>query len=232
MARNTEKRRKRIIKGAIDKAKIVAKKITIKTEKRRQQIFEDALAAAKKIAEKEGLKGLTARRIARNIGRSVGTIYNVFGNLDTLILHLNARTFDALYEELQKVEAAGEPREVVESLTDTYRVFVRDNANLWNVIFEHVWPAHYPLPDWYREKFERPLQTLTYILAPLFPPGREKENYLAALVLWSDLHGINSLAATGKLGIVTSENAEALSDLLVAIFFGGLMHRQQNLEAD
>ncbi len=202
------------------------------TEKRRQQVFEDALAVAKKIAEKQGLKGLTVRRIAKEIGCSVGTIYNVFDNLDTLILHLNGRTFDSLYEQLIKVEVAGEPREVVESLTGTYLVFVHDNANLWNVIFEHVWPTEYPLPDWYLEKIGRSLNLLASILAPLTPEGRENENYLAALVLWSGLHGLNSLAATGKLGIVTSETAKALSDLLVDIFFGGLMYRRQNLETD
>ncbi len=188
------------------------------------------------------MAGLAVRRIAKHIGCSVGTLYNVFDNLDTLILHLNGRTFDALYEELTKVEAKGEPRAVVTSLTETYLGFVRDNANLWNVIFEHVWPAKYPLPDWYREKIERLLKLLATILAPLFPEGREPEgrepegredeNYLAALVLWSSLHGINSLVATGKLGIVTSETAKALSDLLVKIFFGGLIYRQQNPDAD
>ena len=202
------------------------------TEKRRQRIFEDAMVAATKIAQKEGLASLTVRRIAKDIGCSVGTIYNVFDNLDTLILHLNGRTFDALYEELIKVEAKGEPRAVVESLTETYLGFVRDNANLWNVIFEHVWPAKYPLPDWYREKIERLLKLLADILAPLFPSGRENENYPAALVLWSGLHGIHSLVATGKLGIVTSETAKALSELLVKIFFGGLIYRQQNPDAD
>lgn len=198
------------------------------TETRRQRIFEDAMDAATKIARKEGLGSLTVRRIANQIGCSVGTIYNVFDNLDTLILHLNGRTFDALYEELTKVEAKGEPRAVVASLTETYLGFVRDNANLWNVIFEHVWPAKYPLPDWYRAKIERLLKLLASILAPLFPEGHEDENYLAALVLWSGLHGINSLVATGKLGIVTSETAKVLSDLLVSIFFGGLTYRQQN----
>ena len=199
-----------------------------KTEMRRQRIFEDAMDAATEIAQTEGLGGLTVRRIAKQIGCSVGTIYNVFDNLDTLILHLNGRTFDSLHEELTKVEAIGEPRAVVASLTETYLVFVRDNANLWNVIFEHVWPAKYPLPNWYHEKIERLLKLLATILAPLFPEGREEENYLAALVLWSGLHGINSLVATGKLGIVTSETAKVLSELLVSIFFGGLIYRQQN----
>ena len=98
--------------------------------------------------------------------------------------------------------------------------------------FEHVWPTEYPLPDWYLEKIERLLKLLAHILAPLIPPGRENENYLAALVLWSGLHGLNSLAATGKLGIVTSETVKALSEQLVDIVFGGLLYRQQNLAAD
>ncbi len=237
MARHTDKRQKHVFKGAMAVAKKVVqkigtKKMTKKTEMRRQQIFENALATAGKIAKEEGLAGLTVRRIAKEIGCSVGTIYNVFDNLDTLILHLNANTFDALYEEMIKVDTKGEPRTVVGNLTNTYIDFVRNNAKLWNVIFEHAWPAEYPLPDWYLEKIERLLKLLAYILAPLIPPGRENENYLAAIVLWSGLHGINSLAATGKLGIVTSETATALSKLLVEIFFGGLIYRQQNPEAD
>ena len=203
-------------------------KMARNTELRRKRIFEDAMDAATKFAQEEGLDSLTVRRIAKRVGCSVGTIYNVFDNLDTLILHLNGRTFDALYEELIKVEAEDESRAVVASLTETYLVFVRDNANLWNVVFEHVWPAKYPLPDWYRKKIERLVKLLANILAPLFPEGREDENYLAALVLWSGLHGINSLVATGKLGIVTSETAKVLSDMLVEIFFRGLMYRQQN----
>ena len=207
------------------------------TDLRRKRIFEDAMDAATKIARNEGLGSLTVRRIAKQVGCSVGTIYNVFDNLDTLILHLNGRTFDALYEELAKVDPKDEPRAAVASLTETYLAFVRDNANLWNVVFEHVWPAKYPLPDWYREKIERLLKLLATILAPLFPEGREPggredENYLAALVLWSGLHGIHSLMATGKLGIVTSETAKVLSDLLVSIFFGGLIYRQQNPDAE
>ena len=43
-----------------------------------------AMAAAREIAEKEGLRGLTARRIAREIGYTVGTLYNLFDNLDDL----------------------------------------------------------------------------------------------------------------------------------------------------
>lgn len=202
------------------------------TEKRRQRIFDDALAAAREIALEDGLAGLTVRRIATEIGCSVGTIYNVFDNLDMLILHLNGTTFDALYEELIKVETSGEPREIVGNLTEAYGVFVDEYANLWNVIFEHPWPAEYVLPDWYLEKIERIRGFLVTALVPLFPPGRERDNHLAALVLWSGLHGIHSLAAMGKLAVISTEDGKALSDFLVQVFLDGLIYRQQSRDHD
>lgn len=198
------------------------------TETRRRKIFEDALKAAKKIAQKKGLRGLTARRIAKDIGCSVGTIYNVFDNLDTLILHLNGATLDALYEELAKVEATGDAQSAARALTESYVVFVQDNMNLWNVIFEHVWPNDYPIPDWYHGKIERLLKLLAKALAPLFPRGEEMPNHQAATVLWSGLHGICSLAAAGKLGIISLGTATTLSDLLVTNFVTGLQHRQRD----
>ena len=63
---------------------------------------------------------------------------------------------------------------------------------------------------------------IVHILTPAFNPTRK----------FLGLNGLNSLAATSKLGIVTSETAEAPSDLLVEIFFGGLIYRQQKLETD
>ena len=202
------------------------------TQIRRQKIFENALDSAKMIAESEGLAGLTARRIAKDAGCSVGTLYNVFDNLDALILNLNGRTFDALHGELARVEAGGDPQSAARALMEAYLRFVRDNGNLWNVVFEHVWPADFPLPDWYHEKIRRLLSLIARALAPLFPPGREAMNEQAAIVLWSGLHGINSLAAGGKLGIVTAGSVTDLSESLVANFVTGLQHRQRRTAPD
>ena len=50
------------------------------------QLHKMALDATREIAEKEGLSGITARRIAKQIGYSPGTLYNVFENLEDLII--------------------------------------------------------------------------------------------------------------------------------------------------
>ena len=46
------------------------------------------LEAARAILATDGLRGLTARRVAKAIGYSPGTLYNFFTNIDELILHI------------------------------------------------------------------------------------------------------------------------------------------------
>ena len=52
-----------------------------------QQLRELILDAAQEIIDVHGLAGLSAREIARRIGYSPGTIYNMFDNLDDCLLY-------------------------------------------------------------------------------------------------------------------------------------------------
>ncbi len=203
-------------------ARWIAKPKTKGSERRRQKIFESAITVGNEIAKTDGLAGLTARRIAKNIGCSVGTLYNVFDSLDTLIIHLNGTTFDALYEELKKIEASKDAGTAVRRVVDAYLYFVRENSNNWSVIFDHVWPQNYPLPQWYINKIKRLLTPLADALAPLFPPGQEDKIGQAAILLWSGLHGIQSLSSDAKLGFITSETAHDLSNAMVGIMVAGI----------
>lgn len=186
----------------------------------REELREMALNAARKIAEKEGLRGLTARGIAREIGYTVGTLYNLFEDLDDLIVHLNGRTLDALYEALAEVPLDGEPEADARALAEGYIAFVGEHPKLWSVLFEHHLPEPRQLPDWHRDKILRLLGLLQRALSPLFPPGREIERLHSTRVLWSSLHGICSLAAVGKLW--KSESVVAMADTLATCFIAGL----------
>ncbi len=65
------------------------------------------LEAARAILAADGLRGLTARRIAKAIGYSPGTLYNFFTNIDELILHVNAQTLDVVYDRLSAASGRG-----------------------------------------------------------------------------------------------------------------------------
>ena len=65
------------------------------TADRRQSLRDGLIAAAEQAIAAEGLAGLRARDLARQVGCALGAIYNVFADLDDLIIAANARTLAA-----------------------------------------------------------------------------------------------------------------------------------------
>lgn len=186
----------------------------------REELYELALDASERIIEAEGLQGLTVRKVAGEIGYTHGTLYNVFADLDDLIVHLNGRTLDALYEALKDIPVEGEPNAALMRLSEGYIAFSRRHRNLWGLLFEHHVPDSRELPDWHGEKILHLLTLAETALAPLFPEGKEKERVHSARVLWSALHGICSLEGGRKLA--KHETVEALTRSLVLFYVEGL----------
>lgn len=186
----------------------------------REELYEMALEAARKIAEEEGLRGLAARRIAREIGYTVGTLYNLFENLDDLIVHLNGTTLDTLYEAVAAQRLDDEPEAALRTLARAYIRFTSDHPNLWSMLFETSAPHGEQLPDWYHEKVRRLLGLAEQALASLFPAGQEEQRHHSTRVLWSGLHGICSLARAGALP--KSESETAMADSLITNYVTGL----------
>jgi AcrR family transcriptional regulator len=187
-----------------------------------QQLRDLILDAAQEIIEVEGLAGLSAREIARRIGYSPGTIYNMYENLDDVVLHLEARVLDALETRLAGALGAAGGTEALAALARAYLGFTQERPKLWNLLFEHHLPAGAELPPWYQAKLEGLLARVEEALMPMFPAGNVADRQRAARVLWAGVHGITSLATADKLSIVTSEAASRLIDDLVATYVRGL----------
>ena len=184
-----------------------------------------ALEAARTIVQSEGLGGMTARRIAKQIGYSPGTLYNLFDNLADLIVHLNATTLDALFEACARARMTGEPEVALSALARAYIRFTAEHANLWGIIFEPHVPHGAELPGWYHDKVQRLLGLVEEALAPLFPPGQESARLHSARVMWAGLHGACSLANVGALA--EAETVPDMADSLIANYVAGLRHRAQ-----
>jgi AcrR family transcriptional regulator len=187
------------------------------------------LDAAQEIIEAQGLAGLSAREIARRVGYSPGTIYNIFANLDDVVLNVEARVLDALdgrLSDLHGANAAGAEDRLVR-IVHAYLSFTLERPRLWNLLFEHHLPAGTELPVWYRQKLERLTGQIERALAPHFPPGNEADGQRAARVLWAGLHGITALAAADKSSVVTAETARRLIDDLVGTYLAGLARQRE-----
>ncbi len=85
-----------------------------------EELRELILNAATELIEQGGLASLSAREIARAIGYSPGTLYNVFENLDDLVLTIEARLLDKLLLRLKESVANAEPMERVARLARAY----------------------------------------------------------------------------------------------------------------
>ena len=186
----------------------------------RDELYEIALLAARGIAEEFGLNGLTMRRIAGRIGYSHGTLYNVFDDLDDLIMQLNGRTLDYLYEVLATATGDDDSEAGMLALAHGYIAFTRAHPKLWALLFEYHLPGDKPLPDWHHRKIARLLSLTDECLVPFFGPGHEAERIHTSRVLWSCLHGLCSLEAGKKL--IPGETAEAMASSLITNYLAGL----------
>lgn len=92
-----------------------------------------------------GFTRFSARQVARSIGYSVGTIYNVFVSLDHLIIAINTRTFELWAQHLRdQLSRSGSDR--LRALVEAYFRFAAENTNLWMAIYDHRLPPGVDLP--------------------------------------------------------------------------------------
>lgn len=190
----------------------------------REQIREMAILAAERLVEKHGYKALSARKVASEIGYTVGTLYLVFKNLDELILNINARALDQLYRAMEEsVEKNQDHKACVISLCHTYYLYAIQHENRWALIFEHILPQDAPLPDWYLQKVGKGFEILEQVLRPIAKNLSDDEITKATRVLWGGVHGISVLAVSDKLGVAGVESVNELLDSLVDNYLNGLI---------
>ena len=96
-----------------------------------------------------GFARFSAREVAKRIGYSIGTLYNVFGSYDGLILAINAHTLTLWAKHLrERLESAGEDR--IAALVHGYFAFATENYNAWAALYDHRLAGGEPAPEWYQ----------------------------------------------------------------------------------
>jgi len=188
-----------------------------------EQLRELVLRSTYDIIVEDGLAGVSAREIARRVGYSPGTLYNLFDSLDDLVLQVEALLLDAIDSRLAELPAENSPDEQLLRLAQAYLGFSREHPRLWALLTQHELPPESTLPPWYSEKIERLVGRIEDALASYVPLQNNPQTLnRSARVLWAGLHGITLLATTEKLSSTTSNSAEALVEDFVTTFLTGL----------
>lgn len=119
----------------------------------REELEELILAAGETHLAEAGFADFSAREVAKRIGYSIGTLYNVIGGFDRLVLAINTRTMRAWAAFLQgRLAEAGPDR--ITALVEGYFDFATANRNRWMALYDHRMAEGEPLPDAFLKAFD------------------------------------------------------------------------------
>ncbi len=189
----------------------------------REEIRELALKAAEKIVAEQGFNGLSARKIASAIGYTVGTIYLVFKNLDDLIMQVNARTLEALFNDVVKQNKKNQNKENLRRFGQAYYTYAKKNPHLWSLIFEHHVAGGGDLIPELGERIATLFALVEAEIKSLNPKKKKQSVHRASLALWSSVHGITILAVSDKLFIAENVTPPEMIDQLIDNFLIGYL---------
>jgi AcrR family transcriptional regulator len=167
----------------------------------RTELRELIIAEGHRQLAEHGFAGFSARQVARAIGYSVGTVYNLFPSLDHLLIAINTRTF-VLWTEFVAARLEGVADDRLEVLVRAYFDFARQHTNLWMAIYDHRLPAGMPLPP--ADDEERRQLTLIVIreLAAVLPRVSEIDVERLGRSLIATVHGHCTYALNGSFELM------------------------------
>lgn len=156
------------------------------------------LSSSREILERDGINGLSARAIAKQIGYSPGTLYNVFKNLDDLILTIEKALLQEGLAALRAVPRDKSPGDQLRALAECYIAFALKNRRLWNVLFQHtakeqdadVKAVTGALRDM-RSEFATAVASMT-------SGGESHDAQRLASSVWFCVHGLSAIAVSEK----------------------------------
>lgn len=164
------------------------------------------------IIDKKGLPALTARSLAAAIGYTPGTLYHVFGSLDSYMLHLAMHAVELWHVQLT-AKLNRSRKDALETLAHAYIDFSTQYKHRWQLIFAHSTPAKAELPDGYVASMSRLLGLIDGALVTREPDARKR--HTLAKTLWASMHGICALAQSRMLAHSAADNAHELARQLL-----------------
>jgi AcrR family transcriptional regulator len=142
-----------------------------KTTERRHKLRLELIEAAEAAVAANGMKSLTARDLAKQVGCSVGAIYNVFEDIDELVIAVNSRTLARLDRSIAAFEPSSgmDAQQCLVALAQAYCRFAIANTNLWTALFEHGERINRDIPDWHLDEHVQLIRHIVKSLETALP---------------------------------------------------------------
>jgi AcrR family transcriptional regulator len=194
-----------------------------------------------KLMEKGGLDTVKARVVAQLGGVSVGTIYNLFGNFDGLILAANRKIYEelgalgvgrtmAVEAEIRRKIAAGELPDTARArtmarlrgLAEAYVDFVAANANRWSALLAFNRTRAMRGNAENLEQLNSLIDLVGNVLGEVPRWRTAEERRYAARMLWSAVHGIVTMNFFGGDEATARARTSTLLEYLLTTLVEGM----------
>jgi AcrR family transcriptional regulator len=193
---------------------------------RKQSLREAILEAARKLCFADGVEGVSARKIAREIGCSATAIYSYYRNIEDVLHHLRMEGHALLAESFQRVDVSLSPVERLRGLGRAYYRFAMEHPKYYEVMFLSRFK------DAPRGEFiQREIFTLL-LLRDVVKEGMDArairddvDPMILANAIWSQIHGLASLAISGVVMLTAPGNAHDLLETVLDCIASGVSRK-------
>jgi AcrR family transcriptional regulator len=154
----------------------------------RAELREIIISEGHRQMHEVGFARFSAREVAKRIGYAIGTIYNVFGSYDGLILAINGRTLELWRDYLEaKLEVA--KRDRLAHAIDAYFEFAIVHRHAWTALYDFRLPDNVDPPEDYQHKLSAIIDIVVREVAAALPEFRADEAEPLARSLLATVHG-------------------------------------------
>lgn len=152
-----------------------------------------------------GFARFSAREVAKRVGYSIGTLYNVFGSYDGLILAINGRTLD-LWRDYLEARLDGAVDERLKAAIDAYFEFAIVNRHAWTALYDFRLPDDVEPPEDYQRKLTAIVDIVVREVAAALPAERAEEAEPLARSLLATVHGHCFFTLNGTFRLLGETN--------------------------
>lgn len=154
----------------------------------RAELREMIIAEGHRQMNETGYARFSAREVAKRIGYSIGTIYNVFGSYDRLILAINGRTLDMWRRMLEARLSAGSA-DPLRAGIEAYFDFALQNRHAWTAVFDFRLPEGEETPEDYQVQVRSIMEVTVRLLTEILPADQSERARALAPSLLAIVHG-------------------------------------------
>ena len=198
----------------------MAGKVQVKREALRERLVQ---LAEERIAQ-HGLAALRARELAEDAGCALGSIYNIFADMDALVLEVNARTLHAVDTVMEKALAeTAKPDRQLHALGQAYLKFARQHPLLWRGLFEHHLPEGLDLLEWYAALLMQLMGRIAEPLARLQPQLPSHVVTLRARTMFAAVHGVVSISLDNRFVGLAPDTLESELERFIQLLLDGVI---------